>query len=101
MNPNDKPPYRVPSMAEIAGVPWNCFAVASTFAGCGGSCLGYRMAGFRVLWANEFISAARETYRANHSETTLDPRDIRQVRPEEILDAIGLKAGGNWSKINW
>ena len=33
----DKPPYRVPSMAEVAAVPWNGFKVCSTFAGCGGS----------------------------------------------------------------
>ncbi len=46
-------------MAEIAAVPWNGFSVVSTFAGCGGSCLGYRMAGFRVLWASEFIPAAQ------------------------------------------
>jgi len=90
---NDKPPYRVPSMAEVAGIPCNGFAVASTFAGCGGSCLGYCMAGFRVLWANEFIPAARETYQANHPDAILDPRDIRQVQPEDILNATGLKAG--------
>jgi DNA (cytosine-5)-methyltransferase 1 len=51
------------------------------------------MAGCRVLWANEFIPAARATYQANHPETPLDPRDIRQVRPEDILDATGLKPG--------
>ena len=44
-----KPPYRVPSMAEVAAVSWNGFTVASTFSGCGGSCLGYRMAGFKVV----------------------------------------------------
>lgn len=93
MTMNDKPPYSVPSMAEIAAVPWNAFTVASTFASCGGSCVGYRMAGFRVLWANEFIPAARETYKANHPETILDPRDIRRVKPADILDATGLKAG--------
>ena len=59
----EKPAYRVPSMAEVAAVPWNGFNAVSTFSGCGGSCLGYRMAGFRVLWANEFIPAAAETYR--------------------------------------
>jgi hypothetical protein len=53
----EKPPCRVPSMAEVAAVPWNGFTVASTFSGCGGSCLGYRMAGFRQVdclrrWTN-------------------------------------------------
>jgi DNA (cytosine-5)-methyltransferase 1 len=90
---SDKPPYRVPNMAEIAAVPWNGFSVVSTFSGSGGSCLGYRIAGFRVQWANEFIPAARDTYRANHPESMLDPRDIRQVRPEEILSAIGRAEG--------
>jgi DNA (cytosine-5)-methyltransferase 1 len=88
-----KPPYKVPSMAEIAALPHNGFTVASTFSGCGGSCLGYRMAGFRVAWASEFIPAAQETYRANHPETILDTRDIRTVQPQDVLDAVGIKVG--------
>jgi DNA (cytosine-5)-methyltransferase 1 len=52
------------------------------------------MSKYKILWANEFIPAARETYRANMSEgCLLDDRDIRTVQPEEILEAIGLKAG--------
>jgi DNA (cytosine-5)-methyltransferase 1 len=89
----EKPPYRVPSVAEIAAVPWNGFTAISTFSGCGGSCLGYRMAGFRVAWASEFIPAAADVYRANHPETILDTRDIRKVQPAEILEATGLKVG--------
>ncbi len=92
MNP-EKPPYKVPSLAEIASLPWNGFSVVSTFSGCGGSCLGYRMAGFKVQWANEFIPAAAETYRANHPETILSTQDIRKVQPQHILDAVGLKVG--------
>ena len=88
-----KPPYRVPSMGEIAAVPWNGYRVASTFSGCGGSCLGYRMSGYRVVWASEFIPASLQTYKANHPDSILDTRDIRQVRPEEILEAISLGAG--------
>ena len=88
-----KPPYRVPSMVEIAAIPSNGLTVASTFAGCGGSCLGYRMAGFRVIWANEFIPVARACYRLNFPETILDGRDIRRVRPEDVLKAIGKAKG--------
>jgi DNA (cytosine-5)-methyltransferase 1 len=91
--PIDKPPYRVPSMAEIAVIPWNGFNVVSTFSGCGGSCLGYRMAGFRVLWANEFVKAAQVTYRANHPDSILDTRDIRSIRPSDILSATKLGVG--------
>jgi len=64
----DKPPFRVPSMAEIAALEPNGFTAASTFSGCGGSSLGYRMAGFRVLYAHEFVEAARETCRANAAD---------------------------------
>jgi DNA (cytosine-5)-methyltransferase 1 len=81
-------------MEEIRKIPWNGYNVISTFAGCGGSSLGYRMAGFRVLWANEFIPAAQETYLANcEPHTYLDPRDIREIQPEEILAQIKLARG--------
>jgi hypothetical protein len=88
-----KPPYRVPLMAEIAALPWNGFTAVSTFSGCGGSSLGYKLAGFRVAWASEFIPAAQETYRANHPATILDCRDIREVKAEDILAATGLAVG--------
>ena len=48
------------------------------------------MAGWRIPWANEFIPAARETYEANWPETYVDPRDIREIEPGDILDRIGL-----------
>ncbi len=90
----EKPLYRVPLMSEIAAMPWNGFNVVSTFAGCGGSSTGYRMAGFRVLMACEFIEAAQETYRANaRPGTIVEGRDIRQVTAEDILRQTGLKVG--------
>lgn len=91
---DDKPPYRVPTMAEIRALPWNGLNVVSTFSGCGGSCLGYRMAGYRVVWANEFVPIAQESYRANAAECcVLDCRDIRDVTADEILQASGLIQG--------
>lgn len=89
-----KPPYQVPSMEEIRAIPWNGFTCASTFSGCGGSSTGYRMAGYKVLWASEFIEAARESYQANAAPyTILDGRDIRNVKPEEILSILKIKPG--------
>lgn len=89
----DKPAYQLPSMAEIGAIPHNGLRAASTFSGCGGSSLGYRMAGFEVLWASEFIPAARDTYRANFPGTHIDERDIREVHPDEILERTGLARG--------
>lgn len=92
-HPVGKPPYRVPTMAELAEVPWNGLRVVSTFSGCGGSCLGFRMAGYRVAWASEFVAAARETYRANHPTPHVDERDIRSVTAEDILGTLGIAKG--------
>ncbi len=90
----EKPPYRVPLMSEIAKIKPNGFSAISTFAGGGGSSLGYRMAGFRMRWASEFIDAAREVYEANAAPGTLvDGRDIRLVDPLAVLRELGLKPG--------
>lgn len=90
----NKPPYRIPLMAEIGAVPWNGFRAASLFAGCGGSSLGYRMAGYRMMWASEFVPAAADAYAANKDERTiLDRRDIRDVDPRHVLAETGLAEG--------
>lgn len=91
--PSSKPPYKVPLMSEIAALPHNGYYGISTFSGAGGSSLGYKMAGFKILWANEFIPAAQETYRANHPTTILDTRDIRKVHASDILKEIGMVEG--------
>ena len=88
-----KPKYEVPSMEEIEKIPWNGYKVVSTFSGGGGSCLGYRMAGYHVIWANEFVEEAQRTYRANHKDTFLNTSDIRMVTPENILKEAGLQVG--------
>jgi DNA (cytosine-5)-methyltransferase 1 len=62
--------------------------VASTFAGCGGSSTGYRLAGFDVRYANELDRWAADAYALNMSEgTTLDRRDVRAVSGEDIARA--------------
>lgn len=95
MTPNEsKPPYRVPLMSEITALPWNGLKVASTFSGAGGSCTGYRMAGYKVVWANEFVPAAQASYKANAAaDCHLDCRDIKHVQPADIFAATGLKQG--------
>jgi len=44
------------------------FSAVSLFAGAGGMDLGFLDAGFDILWANDFDSAACETYRHNISD---------------------------------
>lgn len=108
-----KPVYKIPSMNTIKAIPWNGFNVVSTFSGAGGSCLGYRMAGYRVLWANEFIPAAQEVYKLNHPNSILDNSDdlfyeyariLRELQPkvfiaENVSGLIMGTAKGYFKKI--
>lgn len=67
--------------------------VISTFAGCGGSSLGYKMAGFEELLAIDFDPNAVETFRLNFPGVEMWHRDIRDVTAEEIFETTGLKKG--------
>jgi len=51
------------------------------------------MAGYRTLFASEFIPAAADTYRANHPGVHLDTRDIRQLTAEDVFSVTGLQRG--------
>lgn len=75
-------------MKDLESIKKNNLNVVSTFSGCGGSSLGYKMSGYNVLWANEFIPSAQECYKANFSDTFLNTKDIRLITPEEILKQI-------------
>jgi DNA (cytosine-5)-methyltransferase 1 len=81
-------------MADIAKVKGtNGYKMVSTFSGCGGSCLGFEMAGFEVIYASEFVEAAREVYNLNHPGVFIDDRDIRKVSATDILTHTGLEVG--------
>lgn len=89
-----KPAYRVPLLAEIREIPWNGLNVVSAFAGCGGSSTGYRLDGYRVLAAVEFVPKAQDSYAANMAPyTKLLRKDVRDVEAAEILEATGLARG--------
>lgn len=82
----------MPTMVQINKKKKDYTAV-SLFSGCGGSSTGYKMAGFNVMLASEFVEEAAKTYAANHPGTIVDTRDIRTVQAKDILKQIGLKKG--------
>jgi len=83
-----------PTMADVyAGEAKALFTVVSTFAGCGGSSTGYRLAGGKILAVNEFIEKAVETYKANYPTTPVIAKDIRKVTAGEIFELTGIKKG--------
>lgn len=89
----NKPPYRVPSLAEIRKLPKHGRKVVSLFSGGGGSSLGYAMAGFEVVAASEFVPAARATYSLNFPQTPIIVDDVRKVAPHDIMALTGIDVG--------
>lgn len=67
--------------------------VISTFAGCGGSSLGYSMAGFRELLAVEWDQNAVDTFRLNFPDVPVYHGDIAKLSVDECLARTGLQPG--------
>jgi DNA (cytosine-5)-methyltransferase 1 len=67
--------------------------VISLFAGCGGSSLGYSMAGYRELLAVEWDDHAVETFKANFPDVPVCHGDIAKLSVEEVLRMTGLQPG--------
>ena len=71
----------------------NAPTVISTFAGCGGSSLGYSMAGFRELLANEWDDNAVATFKLNFPDVPVIQGDIAKLTVEQVLELTGLQPG--------
>ena len=63
------------------------------FAGAGGSTVGLKQAGFKVVGAIEFDPNAAKTYSSNHGEVALHGEDIRSVDPNAFRKSLGLRRG--------
>jgi DNA (cytosine-5)-methyltransferase 1 len=65
------------------------------FAGIGGLCIGFKAAGVRTLWANEYDANACATYRANFKKVRLLEKDVREltVRGDRLEPVDILHAG--------
>ncbi len=55
--------------------------------------MGFKQAGYNIVWANEYDAAACKTYRHNFGATHLVEADIRTVKTESIPDFDILTAG--------
>ena len=67
--------------------------VVSLFAGIGGICLGFKQAGFQIVWANEKDAAACRTYRYNFGSEYLVEGDIKKIDMSKLPSADVLAAG--------
>jgi len=69
------------------------YTVISLFAGCGGSSLGYKMAGYKELLAVEWDKNAVETLKLNFKGLNIFHGDIKDLTVDECLKITGLKKG--------
>lgn len=69
------------------------YAVVSLFSGAGGMDLGFIKAGFDVIWANDIIPEAIETYRHNIGNHIVYG-DIRMINSSDIPDGADVIIGG-------
>ncbi len=60
----------------------------SLFSGAGGMDVGFENAGIKVVFANELVADAAETYRANHPDCIMVNDDINSV-----IDSLGKYEG--------
>jgi DNA (cytosine-5)-methyltransferase 1 len=67
--------------------------VISTFAGCGGSSLGYKLAGFKELLAVEWDDNAVETFKLNFPDVPVYHGDIAKLTDKECMKLAGIKKG--------
>lgn len=67
--------------------------VISLFAGCGGSSLGYSMAGYRELLAVEWDDNAVATFRLNFPDVPVYHGDIAALSVADVLVQTGLQVG--------
>ena len=75
--------------ADINGSP----TFISTFAGCGGSSLGYKWAGFRELLAIEWDKKIANIFKLNFPDISVIVKDIKEVTSEEIFKLCNIKLG--------
>jgi DNA (cytosine-5)-methyltransferase 1 len=76
-------------------------SIVSLFSGAGGLDKGFELAGFDVVWANEYDKSIWETFEYNFPNSILDRRNIRDVPSIDIPDCVGIIGGPpcqSWSE---
>ena len=71
----------------------NKFKIISLFAGAGGMDLGFKNAGFEIIWANDIDPDSVKTYKKNIGEHII-LGDIERIRNNNIPDGADLVIGG-------
>ena len=79
---------------HLAPKVMNAPTVISTFAGCGGSSLGYSMAGYKELLAVEWDNNAVQTFKLNFPGIPVYHGDIARLSVDGCMKMAGLTEPG-------
>lgn len=75
--------------------------IISLFSGAGGLDLGFKKAGFNIIWANEYDKSIWSTFEKNFPKIKLDKRNIVDIDVSEIPDCDAIIGGPpcqSWSE---
>lgn len=62
--------------------------VVELFCGCGGTSVGFEMAGYQIAVGADILKPAIETFRNNHEGVSTILGDIHKVNPNQILELL-------------
>lgn len=62
--------------------------VAELFCGCGGTSLGFEMAGFATVLGCDIHTPSMQTFQVNHPNCSTITGDIKKVNPKIIMDLL-------------
>lgn len=72
--------------------------VIDLFAGVGGLSLGFKQAGFSIIFANEYNKLIAKSYSLNHPKTIINTEDIRDLNIKKVfgkyINKIDVLMGG-------
>lgn len=75
--------------------------IISFFSGCGGMDLGFKKAGFDIIWSNDNAESVWETFENNFPETVLNKQSIKKLDftdiPNNPIGIIGGPPCQSWS----
>jgi len=62
--------------------------VVELFCGCGGTSLGFEMAGYQIAFGSDILIPAIKTFRSNHKGVSAILGDIHKVTPEKVSELL-------------
>lgn len=65
----------------------------SLFSGAGGLDLGFKKAGFNIVWANEYDKNVWATHKLNFPDTELSQESIVEINEKKLPDCVGMIGG--------